>query len=188
MTNVPGGFRPSGKKSSSVGVAIRGYPIAPSKKADSFGFEVRAAPVGENRWKTGDDDDPYVRSSGLGDICCLERASLAKPGKLIVSTDKKDTRVELDIDYHLAKGIAAMKPTGKKFCFPEQDAIMRGPQRSKLSVQFARILEACKITGHSFHDLRRSYACDCKAKGIPTPHIAQRLGHGSEKSTETYLH
>jgi integrase len=124
----------------------------------------------------------------LGDICCLERASLAKEGKLIVHTDKRDTRVELDVDESLAKGIAAIPESSKKLCFPEQDAIMRGPQRSKLSVQFSRVLEACKITGHSFHDLRRSYACDCKAKGIPTPHIAKRLGHGSEESTETYLH
>src|SRR5664279_3187769 len=65
MTNVPGGLRASGKKSPSVEVAIRDYPIAPLEKADSFGFEIRTAPVGENYRETGNDDDPYVRSSGV---------------------------------------------------------------------------------------------------------------------------
>jgi integrase len=125
----------------------------------------------------------------LGDICCLERASLAKPGKLIVWTDKTNTRVELDLDENLARGIAAIPAsTSKKLCFPEQDAIMRGPQRAKLSVQFSRILQAVKIRGHSFHDLRHSFCSDCKRRGIPTPHIAKLVGHADEETTKVYLH
>ena len=124
----------------------------------------------------------------LGDICCLERASLARPGKLIVWTDKRDARVELDVDANLAKGIAAIPPSSKRFCFPEQDAIMRGPQRAKLSVQFSRILEACKIAGHSFHDLRHTFCSDCQRRGIPTPHIAKMVGHSDQETTKLYLH
>lgn len=124
----------------------------------------------------------------LGDICSLERASLAVPGKLIVWTDKRDTRVDLDVDENLAKGIAAIAPSSKKFCFPEQDAIMRGPQRSKLSVQFSRILEACRITGHSFHDLRHTLITELVSNGMSITNAAKVAGHTSTKSTEGYVH
>jgi site-specific recombinase XerD len=124
----------------------------------------------------------------LGDICSLERASLAKPGKLIVWTDKRDTRVELNVDDDLAKGIAAIPKASKKFCFPAQDAITRGPQRAKLSVQFSRILASVKIEGHSFHDLRHTFCSDCKRRGISLPHIAKLVGHSDEETTKGYLH
>lgn len=124
----------------------------------------------------------------LGDICSLEWASLDKPGKLIVWTDKKDTRVELDVDDNLSLGISAIPMNNRKLCFPEQDAIQRGKDRAKLSVQFGRVLAGAGVSNHSFHDLRHTYASECARKGISMPHIAKRLGHGSEESTETYVH
>jgi hypothetical protein len=38
----------------------------------------------------------------LGDICALEWACLKEPGKVVVWTDKRDTRVDLPVDDDLA--------------------------------------------------------------------------------------
>jgi integrase len=118
----------------------------------------------------------------------LEWACLKEPGKLVVWTDKRDTRVDLTVDDDLARGLAAIPANSNKVCFPEQDAINRSTKRSKFSVQFGRILQAVGIRGHSFHDLRHTFCSDCQRKGIPTPHIAKLVGHSNEATTKTYLH
>jgi integrase len=130
------------------------------------------------------------RNAGLrlGDICSLEWACLKEPGKLIVWTDKRDTRVDLPVNDDLARGLAAIPGNSNKVCFPEEDAISRSTKRSKLSVQFGRILQAVGIQGHSFHDLRHTFCSDCQRKGISTPHIAKLAGHSNEATTKIYLH
>jgi integrase len=129
------------------------------------------------------------RHAGLrmGDICSLEWASLTTPGKLIVWTDKKDTRVELDMTDELFKGVSAIPTNSNKFCFPGQNAINRSNKRYKLSVQFGRILQRVDVAGHTFHDLRHSFAMECRAEGMTRSEISSRLGHGSRDSTEVYL-
>ncbi len=124
----------------------------------------------------------------LGDIASLEWACFSKKGKLIVWTDKRDRRVELDIDDHLFEGISSIPSNNRKVCFPEQDEIARSKKRYKLSVQFMRILQAVGIHGKSFHCLRHTYATECDLNGIPTPHISERLGHTDRKTTEGYIH
>ncbi len=131
------------------------------------------------------------RYSGLrlGDICSLEWASLNKPGKLIVHTDKKDTRVEIPVDDNLFKGISAIPTNNLRMCFPEQDAAARNPaKRSKLSVQFGRILDAVGIEGHSFHDLRHSFLTALMESGKTLEQAAEAAGHTSTKSTKVYIH
>lgn len=126
----------------------------------------------------------------LGDICSLEKASLKVPGKLIVHTDKRDSRVELPVNDKLAKALAIIPATNdKRFCFPDQ-ALTHGDssKRSKLSVQFSRILEACKISGKSFHCLRHTLASELNVKGDSIEEIAKALGHGSKESTKVYIH
>jgi hypothetical protein len=86
----------------------------------------------------------------LGDICALEWACLKEPGKVVVWTDKRDTRVDLPVDDDLAQGLAAIPANSDKVCFPEQEAISRSSKRSMLSVQFGRTLQAVGIQGHSF--------------------------------------
>lgn len=126
----------------------------------------------------------------LGDICCLEKASLKEHGKLIVWTDKKDSRVELPISEKLAQSISLMPHSNdKRFCFPEQAMIHGDPvKRSKLSVQFTRILEGAKIAGKSFHCLRHTLATELNVQGQTIEAIAKALGHGSEESTRAYIH
>lgn len=147
------------------------------KKLDTARFWFCAAHIG--------------RYSGLrlGDICTLEWASLRQPGKLIVWTDKKETRVEIPIGTELGKGIAAIPPNSKAHCFPEQDAIARHPRkRALLSVQFARILDEAGVEEHSFHDLRHTLATELNVHGNSLEEIAKALGHTSIKSTKGYIH
>lgn len=131
------------------------------------------------------------RYSGLrlGDICCLEKASLKEHGKLIVWTDKKDSRVELPISDKLAQSISLMPHSNdKRFCFPEQAMIHGDPvKRSKLSVQFTRILEGCKIEGKSFHCLRKTLATELNSQGETIEEIAKALGHSSIETTRIYI-
>lgn len=125
----------------------------------------------------------------LGDIASLEWSCFAQPGKLIVWTDKHDARVALEMNEHLREGAAAIPPNNRKLCFPDQDRTIRTrSKRSKLSVQFMRILESVGVSGKSFHCLRHTYATECKRLGIPTPHIQERLGHSNQSTTEGYIH
>lgn len=131
------------------------------------------------------------RYTGLrqGDICCLEWASLKEPGKLIVWTDKRDTRVELPLNEELQKAIAMIPPNSQKFCFPQQCAVAKDAKsRSKLSTQYGRVLEAAEVHGHMFHDLRHTLATELHVNGNSLEEIAKALGHGSKDSTKAYVH
>lgn len=132
------------------------------------------------------------RYSGLrlSDICGLEKASLKDPSKLIVWTAKKNTRVEQALIGKLTEAIALIpKSSDKRYVFPIQAEIHRDTsKRSKLSVQFMRICEACGIEGKSFHCLRHQFASELNGEGKPIEDIAAALGHGSSESTKVYLH
>jgi integrase len=60
-------------------------------------------------------------------------------------------------------------------------------RRSKLSVQFGRILDACEIKGKSFHCLRTTLATELNIKGESLENIAEALGHASTRTTEGYI-
>ncbi len=76
-----------------------------------------------------------------------------------------------------------------QYCFPDQRETTRDPaKRSKLSVQFGRILASLDILGHSFHDLRYTYVTECDALGIPLEHIARSVGHVNTSTTRGYIH
>ena len=124
----------------------------------------------------------------LSDICCLEKESLKVPGKLIVWTDKEDTRVEIPVTPELAKGIDSIQKVSGRFCFPHYDRKARTPNRSVISLEFIRICRECGFHNHSFHDLRHTLATELKVRGASLSEIAKALGHRCEKSTLGYLH
>jgi integrase len=124
----------------------------------------------------------------LGDICSLEWSCLSKPGKLIVWTDKRDRRVELDVTPELKAGLDGIAPNKRKLCFPEQDEILRSSKRYKLSIQFMRILDALKIEGHSFHDFRHTRLSELVRNGMSLTDAAAVAGHTSTKTTQGYIH
>lgn len=129
------------------------------------------------------------RYSGLrlGDIASLEKASLSEPGKIVVWTRKRRVRVDVPVCERLQAALDSIPPSRGKMCFPLQDTAMRNIRtRSLLSVQFSRILEACNITGHSFHGLRHTLAHELNIKGSTLEDIAEALGHRNTKTTEGY--
>lgn len=126
----------------------------------------------------------------LGDVAQLEWDCFNEKNRITVWTDKRDKRVSLPLKpAALANALDQIDPVSKKYCFPEQRiTVLDVKKRSKLSVQFKRILDGLEIPGLSFHCLRHTYATVCKNKGIPMPHISESLGHSSVVTTETYIH
>lgn len=125
----------------------------------------------------------------LGDIACLEWSCLSKPGKLIVWTDKHDARVDLPMTPELRAVFDSLPRHSRHLCFPSQDKTARDrKKRSKLSVQFGRLLESIGIEGKSFHCLRHAFATDCRKRNMPMPHIQESLGHANQSTTKGYIH
>jgi integrase len=132
------------------------------------------------------------RCSGLrlGDIAELEWATLAGE-KFAVWTMKKQKRVEPWIWNQplFDRATGSIPMADEIYCFPVQREIQRDvPRQCLLSRQFTRICAAAKLSGHTFHSLRHTYATECAKGGIPTPHIARSMGHSSTTTTEGYLH
>lgn len=125
----------------------------------------------------------------LGDIACLEWSALEKPDAIVVWTAKRDARVELPRrPKALADALSQIKKVDDRYCFPEQRGIATNAEkRSWLSHDFKRLCERFDIEGRSFHGLRHTYASDMAARGWPTPHIKDAMGHSSERTTKGYI-
>lgn len=125
----------------------------------------------------------------FGDICQLEWASLEKPMRLIVWTDKTNTRVELKLKPGLSHLLRSLPRKDKVWVFPDQrERYADIRKRSAMSVEFSRFLGKLGIEGHSFHDFRHAYASRATREGMPLDHIRQRLGHSTAEMTRKYVH
>lgn len=144
----------------------------------------------------------------LGDVACLEWASLAKPGYIIVWTRKTDSRVELPISQELQPYLWRILPhenpnhPDAKFCFPlrrcyyRAQMLMDGSDKSPRSVkwwglswEFTRICAYLGLPrGKSFHSLRHRYAQALREQGVPIEEVARNLAHTSTKCTLLYTH
>lgn len=125
----------------------------------------------------------------LSDVCTLQWDSFAKPGRMIVWTDKRDARVELPMTTELAEAVALIPMEDDTYCFPKQkEQISSKHTRVALSQYFSRICQELDMTGLSFHSLRHTFCTECEAKGISVPHISKLVGHRSASTTEGYIH
>ena len=125
----------------------------------------------------------------LGDICQLEWQCFSRPHKIIVWTDKRDTRVALPISDGLSDLVSEIPVTHNLYLFREQrEIILDTSRRSRLSVQFGRLAEACGVHGKSFHCLRHAFATRLKKEGLTMDDIAEAMGHTGTKATEGYVH
>ncbi len=125
----------------------------------------------------------------LGDIACLEWASLENPGKLIVWTGKTDARVEVPLHDEAVRALQEIARRDLQWCFPEvRVTCLDVKRRATLSVEFTRLCRRARLEGHSFHDLRHTFVTVCHTQGIPMPHIARLVGHASENTTAIYIH
>lgn len=126
----------------------------------------------------------------LGDICQLEWASFDEPGRLVVWTEKTNTRICLRIRPGLHALIRTVPRTRTKdlFVFPEQrNLYVDVNKRYWFSQRFGRFLVRAGIHGHSFHDFRRSNATLANRHGMPVELIRERLGHSSSTTTKGYI-
>lgn len=143
-------------------------------------------------------EDPFWRAAchlsleyglRLSDVACLEWDSFAKPGALVVWTDKHDKRIELPLRPETAPLAAALPRQHERWVFPEQAAIARDQaQRPKLSVYFGRTLRRLGIHGKSFHCLRHTFATRRAALGDTIDQIREKMGHTSAATTAGYVH
>lgn len=131
----------------------------------------------ETSWETG------LR---LGDICQLERSSVAEPGKLVVHTGKTGSRVEIRIRPSLQSRLRASSE-GESLFPREASEYADVNRRAALSKEFSRFVQKLGIEGRSFHSLRSSNASNSNRIGIPLERIRRNLGHSNATTTLGYI-
>lgn len=125
----------------------------------------------------------------LSDVAQLERACVAKPGHIIVWTDKRDRRIDLPLTPPVRDQLLALDVSHPVYFFPREAAIAADPKRRAiLSVEFGRILRRLGITGKSAHCLRHRFATKLAQSGRTVDEIRATLGHASPAATVGYLH
>ena len=75
---------------------------------------------------------------------------------------------------------------GGEFLFTTWDGSIMHPQTP--SKQFAKFLERHGLPHHKFHSLRHTSATLLLYSGVNIRQVQERLGHGSLKTTQIYLH
>jgi len=125
----------------------------------------------------------------LSDIAKLEWASFAKPGRIVVWTDKHDRRIELPLHPETLGLLDVALDRHPRWVFPEQQAIASDiSNRAALSVYFSRHLKRLGIHGKSFHCLRHTFATRRAGLGDTIDEIRAKMGHVSTATTEGYVH
>jgi integrase len=125
----------------------------------------------------------------VGDVAQLERASIAKPGVLVIYTDKRDRRIEMPMSPEVRNHLESLPVTDKTYFFPEQREIaIDTALRSKLSTYFGRVVQRLGIEGKNTHCLRHSFATKRAGLGDTVDEIRMKLGHESEVTTAGYIH
>jgi integrase len=124
----------------------------------------------------------------LSDVAQLERACIAKPGVIIIWTDKRDRRLELPLDAKVREHLEALESCHASLFFPREAAIVADPKRRAIvSVEFARLLRRLGIAGKSAHCLRNTFASKRAEMGQSIDEIRQQLGHASARTTTRYV-
>jgi len=143
-------------------------------------------------------DDPFWKTFVLlgenfglrvSDVAQLERASIEKPGVLVVYTDKRDRRIEMPISPEVLNHLRSLPKTDSTYFFPEQRATaIDTALRSKLSLYFGRVIHRLGIEGKNTHNLRHTFATKRAGLGDTVDEIRLKLGHESVETTKGYVH
>ncbi|MFP4541946.1 MAG: tyrosine-type recombinase/integrase, partial [Opitutales bacterium] len=133
----------------------------------------------------------------LGDICQLEWLCFASPGEIVVHTDKRDTRIAVPMSPDMEAALRRVPADDLDYLFPEQNRLIRSKSRSRPSEYFRKELEACGITGKTFHALRhtciRRMKKELETNGddLTPDEILRRIGrvvaHANPSTTKGYL-
>ena len=123
----------------------------------------------------------------MGDICQMEPANFAEPGKVVVWTDKRNSRVEVPIEPELWPFLAELPVPEDRYYWPERRLQTLSPMyRTQLSQEYWLIMRRLGMEGRSFKSLRVSYAQMLAARGESLPHIASLMGHSTPYVTAKY--
>ncbi len=133
----------------------------------------------ETSWATG------LR---LSDVCTLEKGSLTVPGKLMKTTRKTGSRIEIPLRPQLQAKLRAVAALSTSiYVFTDEAWIYEDlSKRSSLSNWFSRYAKRLGID-RSFHGLRAGAATEDNRRGMPMAHIQRKLGHASQVTTEGYI-
>lgn len=112
------------------------------------------------------------------------------PCRLIVWTDKSNTRVNLEFTDAIHGALDQLPGTGIQYVFPdEREAYSDPKRRAGFSVTFGRMCRRCNIFGRSFHCLRHTYASrQHGVRGLTLREVADNLGHRNVSTTTGYIH
>lgn len=143
-------------------------------------------------------DDPFWKTFVLlgehygfrvSDVAQLEWSSFAKPGVIVVWTDKRDKRLELPLVSEVAEHVTVLPHVNKTYVFPkERETAIDTALRSKLSLYFGRKIERLGISHGNTHNLRHTFASKRAELGDTVDQIREKLGHTSAETTEGYIH
>ena len=123
----------------------------------------------------------------ISDIAQLEWGSTVG-GRVIVWTDKTNTRVDLPLTAATEGALSEVTSTHIQYVFPEQREVILDPKRrSLLSKQFTRLCESVGINDKTFHCLRHTYAHRRQGEGLTVEAIGAELGHRGTDTTQLYL-
>lgn len=118
----------------------------------------------------------------LSDVAGLQWASLDRPGKLVLFTDKTRKRMEFVLDDETVAALEEVPKLDPDVVFPDEWEVLQSPtRRALLSVNFKR------FTGVGHHQLRAGFATRLSREGVDMPEIVRRMGHSSHKMTEQYI-
>jgi integrase len=128
-----------------------------------------------------------ARYTGLrwGDVESLEWDSVnIQEGRLIVWTDKRDRRADLDMPVELVPVFSELAESrnGSPTVLPRMYPSETRTDWDKLKIAAKLPNELCR------HCLRHTYANALLRSGIPVKEIARRLCHFSESTTQRYIH
>lgn len=122
----------------------------------------------------------------LSDICNLEWATIT-PGYLQVWTKKGSKRVNVPMAPELVEVFAGVKHKDDTYVWPKARADYAKSHAQAHKSRFVNLCAQVGCPGHSFHDTRATFIANCRAKGIPMPHIALWVGHSSIETTKGYV-
>lgn len=131
-----------------------------------------------------------IRTLCLGDIGWDK-------GLLYLTQSKTDAPLALPLSGKVMNAIADYILTGRPECsYNEIFLTVKGPIRpmdkrhgafSSLCDKYFNAANVDKVSGRSFHSLRRSFATELSEAGVPIETISQLLGHKSIKEDRPYL-
>lgn len=139
--------------------------------------------------------DTGLRSVDIRTLC-LEDIDWNK-GLLYLTQSKTDAPLVLPLNGKVMNAIADYILTGRPECsYHEIFLTVKGPVRpmdkrhgafSSLCDKYFNAAHVDKVSGRSFHSLRRSFATELSEAGVPIETISQLLGHKNIEEDRPYL-